>query len=363
MNIKMTIEWQMQRFNLTREEAEEKIAKIKENRSNRNKLRLNVDYQMQKFGLTREEAEEKIAKIRKSYGSARPKSVEWQMQKFGLTREEAEAKVNDINSRTGNAISKTRKEHPEQNSSNKEFWLKKGYSEEDAIAKVNEKMENMRNAFKKALKENPEKYKGFNPTQLEYWLKKGYSEKDAKTKLKERQTTFTLEKCIKKYGEEAGTLIYEERQRNWSAKIEAKYRNGEFSKMPKPSENGTPISGAEKIFIDAIHEKYTFKEDVYDYTTSQFMIRHSNGAYYYDLCYKNKIVEFNGDYWHCNPQIYEENYFHLLKNSSAKEIWEYDERKIKFANDKGYEVLVIWENEFNKNPKTTIEKVIQFLNK
>lgn len=49
---------------------------------------------MQKYNLTREEAETKIANLKKSYDSSRPKSVEWQMQRFGLSREEAQAKVN-----------------------------------------------------------------------------------------------------------------------------------------------------------------------------------------------------------------------------------------------------------------------------
>ena len=42
-------------------------------------------------------------------------------------------------------------------------------------------------------------------TQLDYWIeKKGYNEEEAKIKLSERQSTFSLEKCISKYGEEEG---------------------------------------------------------------------------------------------------------------------------------------------------------------
>ena len=44
--------------------------------------------------------------------------------------------------------------------------------------------------------------KGRNTNQIEYWIKKGFSEEEAKMKVAERQRTFTLEKCIEKYGKE-----------------------------------------------------------------------------------------------------------------------------------------------------------------
>ena len=42
----------------------------------------------------------------------------------------------------------------------------------------------------------------------------------------------------------------------------------------------------------------------------------------------NLIIEYFGDYWHCNPKKYNENYFNQKKNKYAKEIWEYDSNKI-----------------------------------
>ncbi len=67
-------------------------------------------------------------------------------------------------------------------------------------------------AFNRAKKNNASIV---HTTSLEYWLNKGYSEEEAKKKLSERQRTFTLEKCIEKYGEEEGKRIYEDRQRRW----------------------------------------------------------------------------------------------------------------------------------------------------
>ena len=71
-----------------------------------------------------------------------------------------------------------------------------------------------------------------NDNQVKYWIKKGYSEEESKQKVSERQRTFTLEKCIEKYGEKEGIKRYTERQTKWSAKVEAMYQQGMFSKVP-----------------------------------------------------------------------------------------------------------------------------------
>lgn len=52
-------------------------------------------------------------------------------------------------------------------------------------------------------------------TKIKYWLNKGYTEEEANNKLSERQATFTLDKCMARYGEEKGTDIWVDRQRRW----------------------------------------------------------------------------------------------------------------------------------------------------
>jgi hypothetical protein len=57
------------------------------------------------------------------------------------------------------------------------------------------------------------------PNQIEYWTNKGYSEDEAIEKVKERQRTFTLKKCIEKYGEIEGKLKFETRQKRWTKSL------------------------------------------------------------------------------------------------------------------------------------------------
>ena len=77
----------------------------------------------------------------------------------------------------------------------------------------------------------------------------------------------------------------------------------------------------------------------------------------------NKLIEYNGDYWHANPIKYKEN--DILQypggKKAAKDVWKINECKINCAQNQGYDVLVIWETDFIKNKSTVIEKCRSFL--
>lgn len=65
----------------------------------------------------------------------------------------------------------------------------------------------------------------------------------------------------------------------------------------------------------------------------------------------NLIIEFNGDYWHCNPKKYDENYFHPHKRKTAREIWDEDKMRVDNIKKCGYNLEVIWESDFENNNK------------
>lgn len=64
---------------------------------------------------------------------------------------------------------------------------------------------------------------------------------------------------------------------------------------------------------------------------------------------KNLIIEFYGDFWHCNPNKYNSEDYNRCLHKTAKEKWELDiirENKIKEA---GYNLKIVWESDFKKN--------------
>lgn len=60
----------------------------------------------------------------------------------------------------------------------------------------------------------------------------------------------------------------------------------------------------------------------------------------------NLIIEYNGDYWHCNPIKYEPDYMHPHKKKLASQIWEDDKTRIDNLKSYGYNLEVIWEKDF-----------------
>ena len=105
------------------------------------KKRMNIysiEDQMEKYNISREEAEEKIKKIK----NVNVFSIEWQMQKFKLTKEEAEEKINAIKNKLKESQEKMSEfDFNAMIPSKKEHWLKKGYSEEESILLSNKNIE------------------------------------------------------------------------------------------------------------------------------------------------------------------------------------------------------------------------------
>jgi len=77
----------------------------------------------------------------------------------------------------------------------------------------------------------------------------------------------------------------------------------------------------------------------------------------------NLIIEYYGDYWHCNPNKYGQDYYHKIKKKTAKEIWERDNIKIDLVKKNGYTLEVLWEYDFNQNPKIINEIIKKYVKK
>jgi very-short-patch-repair endonuclease len=355
------------------------------------KDKFKVEWQMNRFNLSENEAKEKINKIKKSISYGNAYSVDFQMKQYNLTLEEAIQKINNFKEKIRIGQHKLSEyDYKAMCSKNKEYWLKKGYSENESILKCKEQVLHMQQAYTKKKKEHPELYKNKNNTTLGYWLDKGFNEEEAKSKLKDRQTTFSLEKCIQKYGEKEGKLKFEERQEKWQNNLKTKPIE-EIKRINKLKgitlENMIrkwgEIEGTEKYnnwltkytrhtFYSNVSQELFYKllENIQDKENVKFathnkekITKYNNKIYSYDFCYKNKIIEFNGDLLHANPEIYKEidcpNPYN--KDITAKQIWEYDELKNNVILNKGYKLLIIWEKDYNENKEKIINECLKFL--
>lgn len=181
-------------------------------------------------------------------------------------------------------------------------------------------------------------------TQLSYWLKKyNGDEEKAKQSLYERQSN-GLWKLQKLYGEQEGYRRWIERNERWQKSL---IKSGMHSGVSKVS--------------NSLFEKISHHVPDIKYGKNETTIRASK-VYRVD-CYRKsnkKVIEFFGDYWHANPKLYENSA--KIADKTAKQIWQKDEYKIQDLRNKGFDVLVIWENDYNEESEKVVNQCINFLN-
>jgi very-short-patch-repair endonuclease len=155
------------------------------------------------------------------------------------------------------------------------------------------------------------------------WEAKSAEQK--KTEIKKREAT-----KLEKYGMPGWKIAYDASSGRRSGIAE------EFCSIVNVSTGGNLIFGTKELSID---------------------------NKFYDLaCVENKkIIEFYGNYWHACPKKYGPNEVVGRKGQTALQIWDADAAKIKLAEDHGYQVKVIWESEYKKNPKKVVDECITWL--
>ena len=234
--------------------------------------------------------------------------------------------------------------------SNVEFWQKKGFSKNKSKRKV---FKNQSYAAKFVDCE-----KRLLPNKVDYWKNLGFSDEESVKKVSFIQTTFSREICIEKYGEEKGLEIFTNRQKLW---------------MNSLNTNGNLKIGYSKIsqeLFKIINERIqgNFK---YATLNGEFSLpRKNGGVWIYDFVDldKKKIIEYNGDMYHANPNTCNENDtpHPFRKNLLSIDIWNKDIEKEKIANENGFTVLKIWDSEFRRrtqqDKELVIQKCIEFIN-
>jgi G:T-mismatch repair DNA endonuclease (very short patch repair protein) len=164
-----------------------------------------------------------------------------------------------------------------------------------------------------------------------------------------------LENYVKKYGKEEGIKRYEE-------------RNVKISKANTLSwyiEKYGDIEGLEKydIFRKKKHKAFGPNKSIKSKIVSNILDKQGiyyieeykyqneigkNGAIDFFIPDLNIVIEFYGDYWHCNPKYYPKSYFHKIMKRFAYEIWQKDKKRISYIFNKEFNkkvaILIIWES-------------------
>ena len=184
-----------------------------------------------------------------------------------------------------------------------------------------------------------------NPLTLEYYIKRGMTKEEAETVLKERQTTFTLEKCIDRYGEEEGRKKYSERQERW----QKNFKKTNYSMI------------SQDLFWKIYNQIGDYFGDVYFATKHPKTNKNENDNHNYEYVLKlnetsirpdfyipklKKVIEFDGDYWHGEKRGNQER----------------DRLRDNMLIETGNSIIHIKERDYKKDPEKVIQECLNYLN-
>ena len=121
-----------------------------------------------------------------------------------------------------------------------------------------------------------------------------------------------------------------------------------------------------KIYSYLISNNFTYKCYFAPLTKEFGKYNKQNHKYYfYDFVIPElKIcIEFNGDAFHANPKFFNStdkpNPYN--KKLTSTDIWKYDQDKLGTLKSLGYNIMIIWEHDYNANNNEIINKAIKYI--
>ena len=198
------------------------------------------------------EAEQK--RIKPIVGNKSPMCIEHWLEK-GMSIEEANFKIKS------------------QRKTNEEYWISRGFSKEESIIKIKEFQ--TENSSKFIFKyQNDKKFRDLikqkQSNNIQYWLNMGFSLEEAQKNLSNRQSTFSKEKCISKYGIENGNIIWKNRQDKWLESLSKSDYNGIDGKDSKS------ISSFKKKYGSNWVDKYIQSQPIKNKEFTRFLLQFDN---------------------------------------------------------------------------------------
>jgi hypothetical protein len=284
-----------------------------------------------------------------------PHSKEYKIKVDGLSEDEYEEwKKEDAIVKRKNTIegfAKAREVDPDFDKKNsrycKEFWTVKGHSLEEADRLAYNETQKNRDKLKVILIEDPKYLSGKSWNSYQYWIKRGYSDEESRSIVSKKQSTFSKEKCIEKYGEEEGLRVWSARQAKWLKN----YKKTNFSKVSqklfkKIYERLEEFEKAQCFFA-------TLKDGEYDESgiNHEHVIRLDAASLKPDFYFasEKKLIEFDGTYWHD------------FKRRNIPKSLEREETRDRLLIAAGYQILRVPESEWDASQEDVVARCLEFL--
>jgi len=168
----------------------------------------------------------------------------------------------------------------------------------------------------------------------------------------------TLDNFIKRYGNELGTCKYKDRCKKISYTSSKdyfikKYGEEKANEIWKNKYKTIRTSKKSKIIsniLDGLNIEYVMEKMIKGKFVDYFLPKY------------NMVIEYYGDYWHCNPNKFNKEYYMSQLKMEAKEVWEKDKKRIDLIKTEVNSILIIWEST-NINDSLTEKYINDFKNK
>lgn len=261
-----------------------------------------------------------------------------------------------------------------------QYWLDLGYTLAQAEVEVL-KIQKERNLLAVEVIKGSSEY---TVRSTAYWVKKGYTLEQATEEVRRVQTSNGIEYYISTgLSLTDATNKQEERNDRWQTTLNDKPQEERDLIALKKSHTvdgyiacGYDEDTAKKKSIAYFKKRKNYSavsQDYFDLIVEQFDLNNAKYATInYEYQIKNKcvdfyhpdtktVVEFYGDFWHMNPNMYAST--DKCYNRSAAEIWEDDQNRIQLisTSDEVDNIIIIWESEYRKNPQKCINKLKGYL--
>lgn len=235
-----------------------------------------------------------------------------------------------------------------------EYWVVRGYTLDEAMLEISRRQKSNSKKYHDKMKITNTSYS--NGKQLQYYLDKGHSLEISKALLRESQCTFSLEKCLMKYGDDLGLQIFKDRQVKWQNTLNSLPDNvKDRINDAKAVGWGKSSKQSLKYFLPLYKNLRKLgipREQLYLGVngSNEYRLKDKLVTKLYDFCILSHkiIIEFHGIQWHAKTEEDSKqrtNPFGYTLLAS----WQNDCYKKSLAIQNGFTIIELWSDEESIN--------------
>lgn len=181
------------------------------------------------------------------------------------------------------------------------------------------------------------------PWQERYWTARGFSAEEARNRVSSIQKSNSLRR---KNRVSCWTVSY------WTTRgLSEEEARARVSEIQRKNSGRSSLSSSRvaEEFLKEVEKKFNIKV-IREQEISPFIV---DGL----VEGERLVLEFFGDFWHCNPRYYSEDFVHPVVGRRAASIRREDEGRLSLLRQMGYTPVRVWESDWREDPQTVLEEI------